>query len=292
MELRLNDTRDASDMTKFIVGKSLPKAVFLAATLLASPVLAQAQDSATDREIERYRAMLADPMANPGYLNADRGESLWALPRGALKVSLESCDLGQGSGQLQNAATTLPKFFADSDKVMDLEQRLLWCMDTIQGVDTADIKARRFGATGKNSDMEDLVAFIASKSNGLPTSQPLAHPKEREMFAIGEALFYRRAGPMDFSCATCHAQQGKRIRLQALPDFSMPGKDARDSSASWPAYRVSQSQTRTMQHRLSDCFRQMRLPAPEYASDGVTALTVYLAKMGEGAVLNAPNIKR
>lgn len=279
-------------MSKFIVGKSLPGAVFCAFALLASPAVPQAQDSATDREIARYRAMLADPMANPGYLNADRGAILWALPRGTRKASLESCDLGQGAGHLQNAATTLPRFFEDSGKVMDLEQRLLWCMDKIQGLDTADIKARRFGTTGKNSDMEDLAAYIASQSNGLPTSQPLAHPKEQEMFAIGEALFYRRAGPMDFSCATCHAQQGKRIRLQALPDFSVPGPEARDSSASWPAYRVSQSQVRTMQHRLSDCFRQMRLPAPEYASDGVTALTVYLAKMGEGALLNAPNIKR
>ena len=283
----------ASDMIRPVTGKGWMRVIFWATALsLAAPLALQAQYDVTDREIERYRAMLADPMANPGYLNVDRGEILWAQPRGASNVSLQACDLGQGPGILENAATILPKFFADSGKVMDLEQRLLWCMDKVQALDTADIKTRRFGGPGKTSDMEDLAAFIASKSNGLKTSQPLAHPKERELFAIGEALFYRRAGPMDFSCATCHAQAGKRIRLQVLPDFSSPGKDAQDVAATWPAYRVSQSQTRTMQHRLSDCYRQMRLPAPEYASDGVTALTLYLAKMGEGAVLNAPNIKR
>jgi sulfur-oxidizing protein SoxA len=61
---------------------------------------------------------------------------------------------------------------------------------------------------------------------------------------------------------------------------------------SWPTYRVSQSQTRTMQHRLWDCYRQMRHPVPEYASDGITALSLYMAKMAEGGEINVPSIKR
>ena len=47
-----------------------------------------------------------------------------------------------------------------------------------------------------------------------------------------------------------------------------------------------------MQHRLSDCYRQMRMPAPTFASDGITALTMYLMKMGEGGVMEVPAIKR
>ena len=61
---------------------------------------------------------------------------------------------------------------------------------------------------------------------------------------------------------------------------------------SWPTYRVSQSQTRTMQHRLWDCYRQMRWPEPDYASDGLTALLLYLNKQAEGATLEVPSIKR
>ena len=33
---------------------------------------------ATEKEIERYRAMISDPMSNPGFLAVDRGEALWA----------------------------------------------------------------------------------------------------------------------------------------------------------------------------------------------------------------------
>ncbi len=81
---------------------------------------------------KKYREMIADPMANPAFLNVDRGEVLWATKRGEKNVSLETCDLGKGPGKLDGAYAELPRYFADADKVMDLEQRLLWCMEKIQ----------------------------------------------------------------------------------------------------------------------------------------------------------------
>lgn len=269
----------------------------LAATIAitgAFAISANAQNAQLDseKEIERYRAMINDPMANPGYLAVDRGETLWSQKRGEKNVSLETCNLGEGPGKLEGAFAKLPRYFADTDKVMDLEQRLLHCMQTIQGLDTKDVVARRFGGPGRESDLEGLVAFIANKSNGMTYQPQTAHPKEQEMLAAGTALFNRRAGQMDFSCATCHAVEGARIRLQGLPDFSKPGKDAKETMGSWPTYRVSQSQTRTMQHRLWDCYRQMRHPVPEYGSDGITALSLYMVKMAEGGTINVPSIKR
>jgi hypothetical protein len=59
--------------------------------------------------------MINDPMSNPGYLNADRGEVLWAQARGAKSVSLEACDLGEGPGKLEGAYARLPRYFADAD---------------------------------------------------------------------------------------------------------------------------------------------------------------------------------
>ena len=118
------------------------------------------------------------------------------------------------------------------------------------------------------------------------------HPLEQDMVDIGEAMFYRRSSISDFSCATCHAEAGKRIRLQALPDLSKAGKPAQEAMGTWPTYRVSQSQMRTMQHRLWDCYRQMRMPAPEYASDGLTALTLYLNQQATGGDITVPSTKR
>jgi L-cysteine S-thiosulfotransferase len=267
-------------------------ALIAAVGLALGPVAFAQSDEDTEKALEKYRQMLSDPFSNPGFLNVDRGEELWALKRGANNVSLEGCDLGEGPGKLEGAYARLPRFFADAGKVMDLEQRLLWCMENLQKLDTKEIVARRFSAPGRNSEMEDLVAFIANKSSGMKIEQALAHPKEQEAFAVGEALFFRRSAIMDFSCATCHAEDGKRIRLQGLPDLSRPTKAAKETMGSWPTYRVSQAALRTMQHRLWDCYRQMRMPAPDYASDGLTAITVYLAKQAEGGTLEVPSIKR
>ena len=254
--------------------------------------MAQSADTSSEKEIERYREMINDPMANPGYLAVDRGEALWSEARGKRNATLESCDLGEGPGKLEGAYAHLPKYFADTTQVMDLEQRLLWCMKTVQELDTADVIKRRFSGPGVNSDMEDLVAFIANKSNGMKIEPQQSHPKERELTAIGEAMFYRRAGVMDFSCSSCHGDEGKRIRLQQLPNFSKPGKEPQETMSSWPTYRVSQSALRTMQHRLWDCFRQQRWPAPDYASEGITALTMFLNKQAAGGEINVPSIKR
>jgi sulfur-oxidizing protein SoxA len=274
--------------TKLLWGLAVATATVLA--LQALPQAAAEEDA--EKDLERYREMINDPMANPGFLAVDRGEALWALERGANKVSLEQCDLGEGPGKVEGAYARLPRYFKDADRVMDLEQRLLWCMEKLQGLDTADVIKRRFSKSGQPSDMEDLVAFIANKSSGMKFEPQLDHPKEREMAAAGEAMFFRRSSIMDFSCATCHADEGKRIRLQALPVLHEPGEQARATMGSWPTYRVSQGALRTMQHRLWDCYRQMRMPAPEYASDGLTALTMYLTKSAAGGEINVPSIKR
>ncbi len=41
-----------------------------------------------------------------------------------------------------------------------------------------------------------------------------------ETFAVGREIFFYRAGSYDFSCASCHGEDGKRIRTQQLPNFT------------------------------------------------------------------------
>lgn len=246
----------------------------------------------SEKEIEKYREMISDPMSNPGYLAVDRGEVLWKTARGTKNVSLETCDLGLGAGKLEGAYAQLPAYFKDADKVQDLETRLLWCMETIQGLDTKDVRARRFSGPGKPSDMEDLVAYIANKSNGSKFKLDLSHPKAQQTLALGEALFYRRASMSDFSCATCHATEGQRIRLQGLPNLIKPGKDVQTTMGGWPTYRVSQSALRTMQHRMWDCYWQMRMPDVTYGSDVTVALITFLTNQAAGGEILVPSIKR
>lgn len=266
--------------------------VAVALTLIGCST-ALAQDDATEREVEKYRQMLkGDPWSNPGLLDVDRGEALWKEKRGPKNASLEQCDLGKGPGKVEGAFAELPRYFKDAGQVMDTEARLVWCMENLQGFSHADVIKRPYSkANQSGSELEALASYVANKSNGLTFAPQLDDPQEREALAVGEALFFRRQGLMDFSCSTCHADAGKRIRLQTLPFLGKP-EDARKVVGEWPAYRVSQGTVMTMQHRIADCYWQMRLPLVDYGSPVTVALTMFLVNQAKGGEITAPQIKR
>jgi L-cysteine S-thiosulfotransferase len=261
-----------------------------AATIAAaiSAPLVFAQGGAVE-EIEKYRQALQD--GNPAELWEARGEGLWKQPRGPNKVSFEKCDLGKGPGVVKGAYAELPRYFADANQVMDLETRLVHCMVTQQGMSVADAKKGPFGGPDNKSDIEALVAYVTSESKGVPMNVKLDHPQMKEMYALGEKMFYFRGGPHDFACATCHGEDGKRIRLQDLPNLTEKS-GAQKAYTTWPAYRVSQGELRTFQWRLNDCFRQQRFPELDFTSPASVALTTFLAYNANGAPFSAPAIKR
>jgi L-cysteine S-thiosulfotransferase len=261
---------------------------FAAGFLLCGAAAAQ---SGTDtiRKIEEYRQALAD--GNPAELWEARGEDLWKKKAGPKNASLEACDLGRGPGVVVGAYAELPRYFADIGRVMDLESRLVHCRVTLQGLTTAEAKARPFGDGNTRADNEALVAYVTSESKGVKMNVSLDHPKMREAYTLGKKMFYFRGGTHDFACATCHSETGKRIRLQDLPNLTATA-DAQRAYTTWPAYRVSQGELRTFQWRLFDCFRQQRFPALEFTSDASIALTTFLARNANGAAYNAPAIKR
>ena len=262
-------------------------AAFLLASFAAwGTALAQGK---ADAGLEVGRQMLAED--NPGELWVLRGERLFREQRGPRKASLEQCDFGMGSGKLEGAFARLPRYFSDSGKVEDMESRLLKCMAELQGLDRGAIIQTRFSNLDRASDMEALATFVASRSNGMKMDVRLEHPREREMYKAGEYLFFRRTGPTDFACVSCHGEDGKRIRLQDLPNMT-ERKQIQAVVAGWPAYRGTHSTVRTMQHRLYDCNWQMRLPDLGFTSDVSIALTSYLNYQGNGAVIQVPGVRR
>jgi sulfur-oxidizing protein SoxA len=265
-----------------------PSHLALACGLIAVAAQAQTSSSSSADAIAQYRAMLAD--GNPAELFEARGEDLWKQKRGPKNASLEQCDLGKGPGVVKGVFVELPRYFPDSGRVQDLESRLLSCMETLQGFDAKKIAATPFGRD-EQIHLEGLVAWISSESRGLKFNLPQQHAEEKKMYAAGRKLFYFRGGPYDFACASCHSEDGKRIRLQDLPALNKnPGDGV--GFAAWPAYRVSSGELWGMQRRLNDCFRQQRFPYPGYASDVTVALATYMGVNSKGAASIAPSIKR
>jgi L-cysteine S-thiosulfotransferase len=262
--------------------------ITLAASALLLSLAVGAQTKSAADGIAEYRKMLED--GNPAELFEARGESLWKQARGPKNASLEQCDLGKGPGKVKGAFVELPRYFEDTKKVQDLESRLLTCMETLQGLPAAEIANTPFGR-GEQRNIEGLVAWIAAESRGLKFKLPQGHDEEKRMLELGKRAFFFRGGPYDFSCASCHGEAGKRIRLQDLPELTKnPGDGI--GFAAWPAYRVSSGELWSMQRRLNDCYRQQRFPYPGYASDVTVALGVYMGVNAQGAVSIAPSIKR
>lgn len=253
--------------------------------------VANAQQKSAKDAIDDYRASLQD--GNPADLNAARGEALWKAKRGSKNASLEACDLGLGAGKVKGAVTVLPKYFADTNQVMDVESRLVHCMVTLQGDNKADFTARTaFSGEGQKATLiEDLVAYIYDESREMVIKVPQEHALEKASYARGKQAFYFKGGPFDFSCASCHGEDGKRIRLQELPNLTKPGP-AQAAFSQWPAYRVSQGAVRTMQWRMYDCFRQQRFPELQYLSQTSVDLITFMGVNANGGKMAAPALKR
>jgi L-cysteine S-thiosulfotransferase len=263
------------------------KPILALALAALAATAALAQKSATE-SIEEYRAMLAD--GNPAELFEAKGEALWKQKRGPKNASLEKCDLGKGPGVVKGVFVELPRYFPDTQKVQDLESRLVACMEMHQGFNAAEIAKTPFGKD-EQSNVTALATWIAAESKGMKFNLPQSHAQEKEMYEIGKRLFFQRAGSHDFSCASCHGEDGKRIRLQDLPNLTKnPG--AGNGFGAWPAYRVSNGQMWGMQLRLNDCYRQQRFPYPGFGSDATIALSTYLGVNGKGGTSTAPTIKR
>ena len=264
------------------------KKFLMMSALLAATCAVSAQTKSSADAIAEYRAMLAD--GNPAELFEAKGEELWKTKRGPKNVSLQQCDLGKGPGVVKGAFVELPRWFADTAQVQDLESRLLTCMEKLQGFNAAEIAKTPFGK-GEQINLEGLTAWISGESRGMKFKLSQAHAEERKNFELGKRAFFYRGGPYDFSCASCHGQPDKRIRLQDLPELTKnPGNGI--GFAAWPAYRVSSGEMWSMQRRLNDCYRQQRFPYPGYASPVTIALGVYMGVNATGAESIAPALKR
>ena len=260
----------------------------IAATAAWLPAAAQTADP-TAAEFDKFREIMEQD--NPAELFEMKGEELWRTRRGPKNASLEQCDLGLGPGVVKGAYVLMPRYFADVDRVMDAEARIVHCMITLQGFTYAELAKQPFSSLTRTPEPVSLVTYVAAQSRGMKVAAPQSHPKERAAYAMGKEIFFYRAGAYDFSCASCHSVDDKRIRTQPMPNFTKPEQAIR-AVQGWPGYRMTGGVMHSLQWRMNDCFRQQRFPEPGYASETVSALLTYLTVNANGQVYRGPGIKR
>ncbi|MCS7217963.1 MAG: sulfur oxidation c-type cytochrome SoxA [Thermus sp.] len=235
--------------------------------------LALAQDADPREEAKRQKELLLKTAGIlPTELVVEQGRELFGR-KGPSGKTMAECDFGLGKGVLEGAAARLPRYFLDTNRVEDLDSRILTCMTRVQGFKPEQIR---------RSEVVAVAFYIASKSTGQRIQVRLLFPQERELYALGEKLFYARTGARDVGCATCHVTYVGR-RAGVLPYADVLGKD--QSWTHWPAYRYSNDQTWTMQDRIRACYGNIAHPPPDLYSLPILALEVFLAYRNNGAVV-------
>jgi len=194
--------------------------------------------------------MLAD--GKPGRVVRGQGEALWKTQRGPKNASLEQCDLGKGPGVVKGAFVELPRWFADTGKVQDLESRLLtaWSVCRLRcGGDREDAFRQ-----GEQVAMEGLVAWIAAAARGLRFNLPQANAEERKTYELASGR--SSIEPARMTCLRVLPRAARQAHPPARPARSDREPRQRHRLCAWPAYRVSNGELWSMQRRLNDCYRR------------------------------------
>ena len=202
----------------------LPETLVGFAVVLCADALAQSEKAL--EEIQKYRQMLEE--GNPADLAEQSGRELWSARRGPKQASLEQCDLGLGPGRVDGAYAQLPRYFADTSKVQDVESRLVTCMMTLQEF---SLEEATRGWYKRDSDIEALVTYVAAQSKGSTIDVPARHPAEATMYEVGQGDLLAARRSVGF--LLCHLplrRRGRRIRLQDLPELD---RSARRTAPRW-----------------------------------------------------------
>lgn len=250
-------------------GRCLAVAVLLLLTVAAE---AEPLTSATAYLSADLKALQADEASNPGMLWVGEGERQWQAPAGASGRSCASCHGDAES--MRGVAARYPAVDAGSGELLNLEGRINRCRTRHQ-----QAEALAYESDG----LLGLTAFVARQSLGLPVAvetDGAAAPFHR----TGEALFHRRQGQMNLSCAHCHDDNaGRSLRGDTISHGLGNG---------YPAYRLEWQSLGSLHRRLRSCAYGVRAVQHPPGSPEHLALELYLAGRAAGAPIETPAIRK
>jgi sulfur-oxidizing protein SoxA len=216
------------------------------------------------------RAMQDDDTVNPGTLWVLEGEALWTAKVGPENRACADCH-GDAQQSMKSVAAHHPAYDSARGTPVTLEQRINLCRGERQ-------KATPFAYESK--ELLALAAYVARQSRGLPIA-----PDERLARVVedGRAIFQRRQGQLDLSCAQCHDDNwDKRLAGNRITQGQPTG---------YPIYRLEWQTLGSLQRRLRNCLVGMRAQPYAYGSPEYVALETFLMWRARGLPLESPGVR-
>jgi sulfur-oxidizing protein SoxA len=214
------------------------------------------------------QALQRDDTLNPAMLWVQDGEQRFQA----------DCAVCHGSGSapamsLRGAAARHPAWDATLGKPLTLAGRINQCR--VRHVKVPPLAPESEGLLA-------LEAFVALQSRGLPIA-PDRTPALQPFVAQGEALYRRRIGQLDFSCAQCHDDNaGRRLAGALIPQAHPTG---------YPLYRLEWQGLGSLQRRLRNCMTGVRAEPYGYGGDEYTMIELYLKQRAAGMAMESPAVR-
>lgn len=240
------------------------------ALLLLATVLAQAQTPAPDGRrsgldfmTPATQALQRDDTQNPALLWLKDGEQRFAA----------DCARCHEPAAMRGVAARYPAFDGALGRPLTLSARINRC------------RVQRLAAPAWAPESDALLAveaFVASASRGLPIAPP-ADARLAPWREQGRALYRRRLGQLDFSCADCHDRvAGGRLGGSTIPQAH---------PTAYPIYRLEWQTMGSLQRRLRNCMSGVRAEPFAYGAPEFVALELYLMQRAAGMAVETPGVR-
>jgi L-cysteine S-thiosulfotransferase len=218
------------------------------------------------------QAMQKDDTANPGMLAVLEGETLWTQPAGAAGRSCAQCH-GDAPAMMRGVAARYPAYSPVQGRPITLEERVNLCRTGQQ--QATPLK-------WESPELLGLTAYVAHQSRGLPIAAG-EDERSRPFVEQGRALFERRQGQLNLSCAACHTDNwGQRLAGAPIPQGHPTG---------YPLYRLEWQSIGSLQRRLRNCMTGVRAEPYDYGSPEFANLELYLMWRARGLPLETPAVR-
>lgn len=252
------------------------------------------------------QAMQRDDAQNPGHLLVAEGQVLWAQPAGAAQKSCAQCH--GAPEQMRGVAARYPAWDAAAAQVRTLSQRIEACRQQHQqaaaqppqgparlalealvasqsrGLPIAGAAVAGSEASAAQAPKAELAAPAAASTTATTTAAAAAGLRAAQQ--AGAALFQRRMGQLNLSCAQCHdtlaALPGARLGSAPIPQ---------GHPTAYPIYRLEWQGMGTLQRRLRACMSGVRATPFDWDAPEWTALEAYLMQRAAGLLLEAPGVR-
>lgn len=219
------------------------------------------------------RELQQDDFANPGMLWVARGETLWQEPAGKEGKSCAGCH-GDARSSMKGVATRYPLMDAGSARLINLEGRIEQCRERRQQAEPFKRESAELLAIG---------AYVAHQSRGMPVNVTIDW-QNRHNFEAGRAMYYRRMGQMNLSCAQCHQENwGRKLGPETI---------SQGHGVAYPIYRLEWQTMGSLHRRFRSCLSGVRAELLPQGAAEFLDLELYLAWRASGLPIETPGVRR